>query len=61
MNIFKMKILRRAERSQKNMVYVSPEDFHDLVKARELNMDGVMVSKNVIVKVDRDCPVGLIR
>lgn len=57
-----MKILQVVEKSENNTVYISSDDFRELVRNKDINLNGVLVeSKRISVKVDRLCPEGQVR
>jgi hypothetical protein len=62
MDVLKMKILQAVEKSSNNVVYISSEDFRELVRNKDINVNGILVEKgNIAVKVDRLCEQGNVR
>jgi hypothetical protein len=58
---FRLRLERTAESTGNNMLYVSPEDYHRLVDARLINVDGRLLrAKQICVRMSSQVPIGAI-
>jgi hypothetical protein len=61
-NQLKDKIALIAKKAGSNTVYISSEDYHTLVREKEINLNGLIISSGILtVKVDSDLPEGTVR
>ena len=62
LKVLKMRIVRAADLSGKNIILISPDDYKAFVEAREINALGrLRTDRSIVVKADSSVEAGSVR